>query len=269
MGNFDNAAATTFGCCARQVMAALQARGIDPEPFLAEAGIVSDELFRRDRRIHALEEARIPQIIRCALGDSSLGFSLGTIATTSETGLPYYLLKSSPTLRHAIMIFGDFGSLVNQSVIPTVCVKEGRQLSIAFRYYCVKRRCLSHVVEYYIAFIVKLLRDIGGSNVSPVRVAFSHSRSLGVVEFERFFGCSVQFDATVDELVFGSDTLDLPASNSDPILLPILRGLAQDMMAKVGLDSSSWPRLRFFRRQSTHQFFLLRRGEDIASDIDP
>ena len=172
------------------------------------------------------------------MGDSCLGFSLGTTATTSETGLPYYLLKSSPTLRHAIMVFSDFSGFVNQSIIPAVCVTDSQQVSIAFRYHGLTPRRLTHAVEYYIAFIVKLLRDAGGSNVSPVRVAFSHSRSLGIVEFERFFGCSVQFDATVDELVFGSDTLDLPTPNSDPILLPILRGLAQDMMAKVGLDSS-------------------------------
>jgi AraC-like DNA-binding protein len=42
-------------------------------------------------------------------------------------------------------------------------------------------------------------------------------------EFERFFGCPVQFGAPADQLVFSNETLALPLITGDPHLLETLR----------------------------------------------
>ena len=42
----------------------------------------------------------------------------------------------------------------------------------------------------------------------------------------------------MDELEFEGETLDLATSSDDPVLLPILRGYAREMLVNVGTATS-------------------------------
>ena len=57
------------------------------------------------------------------------------------------------------------------------------------------RYAARHNMEYVVAGIRTALRTISGRNVAPTKVAFAHNRNSDVREFERFFGCPVEFGA--------------------------------------------------------------------------
>ena len=65
------------------------------------------------------------------------------------------------------------------------------------------------------AVIVRALRELAGRNIRPVRVAFAHARNADLREFERFFGCPVEFGRAVDEGV-ASDLLSSQTPRSAP-----------------------------------------------------
>jgi AraC-like DNA-binding protein len=54
-------------------------------------------------------------------------------------------------------------------------------------------------------------------------VAFAHERTADLKEFERFFGCQVEFGKPHDQMAFSNEALALPLVTRDPHLLETLR----------------------------------------------
>ncbi len=75
---------------------------------------------------------------------------------------------------------------------------------------------------------VKAIRAASGYDVRPTRVRFAYIRPSGGREFERFFGCSVEFGAPSDQLEFSNETLALPLITADPLLLEVLRPFCEE-----------------------------------------
>ena len=67
------------------------------------------------------------------------------------------------------------------------------------------------------------MREHAGRNVRPTNVAFAHARSSDLREFERFFGCPVEYGAPTDRWTFSNETLALPLLTGDPYLLETLQ----------------------------------------------
>ena len=64
---------------------------------------------------------------------------------------------------------------------------------------------------------------MSGLNVAPTKVAFAHNRNSDVREFERFFGCPVEFGAPNTVFQISANALRLPLITADPKLLRVLR----------------------------------------------
>jgi hypothetical protein len=62
-------------------------------------------------------------------------------------------------------------------------------------------------------------------------VSFAHTRVSGGREFERFYGCRVEFGASSDLFEFSNDALAIPLLSADPKLLNALEPFC-DMAAK-------------------------------------
>ena len=68
-------------------------------------------------------------------------------------------------------------------------------LAIVFEYVGLPRYAGRHNMEYVVAAIAAALRTMSGRKLVPAKVAFAHNRNSDVREFERFFGCPVEFGA--------------------------------------------------------------------------
>jgi len=69
---------------------------------------------------------------------------------------------------------------------------------------------------------------MAGRNVHPTQVIFTHPRNSHLREFERFFGCPVEFGGVMDQLTFSNDTLALPLLTEDRHLLETLRPICDE-----------------------------------------
>ena len=83
----------------------------------------------------------------------------------------------------------------------------------------ISRHRSRQVIEFGLTIILKALREITGRNVRPERVACVNARNSDLREFERFFGCAVEFGARSDVVVYSHETADLPLATHDPHLL--------------------------------------------------
>jgi AraC-like DNA-binding protein len=74
----------------------------------------------------------------------------------------------------------------------------------------------------------KGLREIAGRKICPAQVTFVHPRNSDLREFERFFGCPVEFGASMDQLAFSNETLALPLVTEDRYFLETLQPICDE-----------------------------------------
>jgi hypothetical protein len=91
------------------------------------------------------------------------------------------------------------------------------------------RHSVRQNTEFGIAVVMKALREYSGRSICPTRAAFVHARNSDLRDFQRFFGCPIEFGQAANEgsscglLEFSNDTLETPLITADEGLLNALR----------------------------------------------
>ena len=78
-------------------------------------------------------------------------------------------------------------------------------------------------VEFLLAVNLKGMRENAGRNVRPINVRFAHLRTSNLREFERFFGCPIEYGFSSDQWSFSNETLAMPHLFEDSYLLATLQ----------------------------------------------
>jgi AraC-like DNA-binding protein len=99
------------------------------------------------------------------------------------------------------------------------------------------RHGLRQNAEFGISVLFKALREMARHRIRPTRAAFVHARNSALREFERFYGCPVEFGRAASEgvssdlLEFSNDALNIPLITADRKLIAALQPFC-DMAAK-------------------------------------
>jgi hypothetical protein len=86
-----------------------------------------------------------------------------------------------------------------------------------------------------LAVTLKGTRELVGCNVFPTALAFAHVRNSDLREFERFFGCPVEFGATSDLVWYSDETTALPFVAADPYRLEALKPICDEAARVAGM----------------------------------
>jgi AraC-like DNA-binding protein len=184
----------------------------------------------------AAAQAKFLNFAAEATNDSVFGFHLAEMADPREGGILFYVASAAKDLGEALSLLVRYFRIVNESVrLKLARTPEGVAVEIAF--VALTRHLVQQNAEFGLAVILKALRKFTGRNIRPIRVAFAHARNSNLREFERFFGCPVEFGrvanegASSDLLEFSNDTLAIPLVTADAKLLSALQPFL-DMAAK-------------------------------------
>jgi AraC-like DNA-binding protein len=119
---------------------------------------------------------------------------------------------------------------VNEGVIQNFI--DGRVIGIRTDFSGVSRYRDRHQVEFWTATMLRLLRDFTGVRLKPQRVSFAHPAKQRVREMNHYFGCTVEFGAAKDEVVFARNVGNLPVVNADPFLNRVLLAICEETFAR-------------------------------------
>lgn len=252
---------TAMGLGARRAVAALQNRGVDPGPILAQCRLEVGAIEDRGARVCASAEARLIERAAEAVGDPTFGLHLAARGGADDAGLVSLVLATTPCVRETLRLFPHFGRIINESVSLSVAF-SAKGAVVELRYLGILRRGLKHAAEFQTAALVQALRDFTGNDLSPVHVSFAHLRTDDTKPFERFFRCPVAFGADVDRVVLSSETLEIPNRRADPYLLQTLRPFAEEEIAARYV-----PELSFREAVDNQIFHTLARGEPTIEAI--
>ncbi len=226
---------TVSGFAARCVIAALRERKIAVEPLLHRAGLLEDDLKRTDRRLGADSQGVLFESAAEAVDDAAFGLRLAQRVNPREAGLLFYAMSAAKNVDEALALLARYARIVHEAVRMKLA-REPEGMNVEMNFVGLSRHRFPQNVEFGMALILRAFREIAGRNIRPTRVAFAHARNANRRDFERFFGCPVEFGqsgvVTSDRMIFANATLAVPLVTEDSYLLTTLRPFCEEAAKK-------------------------------------
>jgi AraC-like DNA-binding protein len=232
---------TVTGFAAKQAIAALRTNQINPAPLLHRAGLSEQDLAAAEpsplhHRVSAGGQARFLDYAAEALDDSAFGLHLAERTDPHDAGILFYVATGAKNFGEALALFERYFRIVNEAVRLKL-TRTGEGVAAEVEFVGLPRHLVRQNAEFGISVILKALRELAGRSVRPTRAAFVHARNSDLRDFERFYGCTVEFgraaseSASFDVLEFSNDTVAIPLITADAKLLEALQPFC-DMAAQ-------------------------------------
>ena len=215
------------GFAARQAVAVLRKRNVPIAPLLKRAGVSEGDIDNRQRRIPALAEGKLLEYAAEVLGDNLLGLHLAQQANPREVGLLFYFASAAKDIDDALVLFARYCRIVNEAVRLKL-TRSSEGMIVETRFVGLPRHFAWQNTEFTIAAGIKSLREMAGRDFRPTRVTFTLASNAELTEFERFFGCPVEFSASADQMDFSNETLAIQLVTEDRHLLETLQPICEE-----------------------------------------
>jgi AraC-like DNA-binding protein len=218
---------TAAGFAAKQTIAFLRKRNVALAPLLRRAGLSENAFEKRPPRISAIAQGKLLEYAAEATDDSAFGLHLAQQSNPREAGLLFYVASAAQTIGDALSLYARYCRIGNEAVRPKLTQsREGLRVQLHFVGF--PRHLTRHNIEFMAVASIKGLREMSGRAFRLPQVSFVHARNSDLREFERFFGCPVEFGALADQLDFSNETLALPLVTEDRHLLDALQPICDE-----------------------------------------
>ena len=226
LGTLPNAA----GTITRLAYSQAKASGIATQYLLTKASLTLTQINNTSLRLRVRDQIKFLHLVALALQDEWFGFHLAQRPDLREFGFLYYVSASSETLGRALQQLARYSAIANEGVSLTYF--DSGNVGVTFHYVGVSRHADQHQIEFFMAFLVRLCRQLTGIRLVPTRVRFAHYRGGKHSELTRFFGDNVGFGASVDEVSFASTIKNMPVVTADNYLNKLLIIYCEEALAK-------------------------------------
>jgi AraC-like DNA-binding protein len=232
-----NAIPTATGWIARAAFAWASER-LNAEPLLKRAGLTLQQIKALDARIGARNQIRFLDVIARELSDEFLGIRLAQHFDLRELGLLYYVQASSETLGDALRRAARYCTIHNEGV--NITYRQSEYISMTCEYVGVARTADRHQMEFFIATLVRLCRQLTGRQLCPSRIQLMHRRTEVPPEFRTFFGCDIVFGSDIDEVAYPKAYAYLPVVDADLYLNSLLVKYCDEALSNRRKMSGAW-----------------------------
>ena len=229
---------TASGGIARAAYVRALSAGLAVGGLLKNAGLTRAQIRKPEVRIPVRSQVKFLNELAEHLNDDFLGLHLAQSMDLRELGLTYYVLASSEDLPNALMRLARYSAIHNECVKIHFSSRQG--MSISLEYVGVLRTSDRHQMEFFVAILVRLCRQLTGRNLSPLCVRLAHRRSEMPPELRALFGCPVEFGAPMDQVIFPLDAKDAALPNADPYLNKLLQQYCENILSMRRIKSGDW-----------------------------
>lgn len=193
-------------------------------------GVTVDPLPPNARRVDA---TRIEELYRCLTGPGRdrLGLHVAQTGRPGDLGVVDYLLRHCGTLGEAFHVLTRYVRILHDGWSLTVG-EQGSSMAISLAPQP-SRNSSRAAVEWGLARIVLLARELTGERFVPTRVRFWHAPPPDVREYREAFGCPVHFRQQRNEIIVPREAFALPIADADPRLWSVLTRCAEGVLADL------------------------------------
>jgi AraC-like DNA-binding protein len=211
---------------------------LDLGPLLQKAGLARHQIEAADARISVKSQISFLNQVSDALEDDFLGVHLAKSVDLRELGLIYYVLASSPNLANALTRLARYSTVSNEGVL--IAFSQDKHLVTSFEYVGITRGSDRHQIEFFIAILLRLCRELTGRHLVPQSVRLTHRRVFLPPDVKALFGCEVQFGARGDQVIFPADVRDASLTYADPYLNSLLEQYCEEILKKRRAKRGDW-----------------------------
>ena len=219
---------TATGFAAKEAIAVLRKHHVAIAPLLRRAGLSEHELAQAEydgsptsHRVSAVAQVKFLDYAAEAMNDSTFGLHVVEQADPHDAGIYFYLASAAKDIDEALALYARYFRIVNEAARLKL-TRKPNGVAVEIEFVGLPRHLAQQTAEFGMAALLKGLRVVAGRNIHPTRVSFAHMRRSGAREFERFYGCPVEFGASSDLFEFSDDSLAIPLLTADPKLLKAL-----------------------------------------------
>ena len=154
----------------------------------------------------------------------------------------FYVTSAAKTIGETLPLYERYCRIVNEAVRVKM-LRNQSGVAIEINFVGLSRHQFRQNAEFVLAANLKGMRENAGLNIRRIGVTFAHPRNFDLLEFERFFGCPVEYGSASDQWPFSNETLAAPLITGDPYLLgtlqPFCDEAARERNTAVGTLRSS------------------------------
>ena len=159
---------TAGGGISRAAYALASDTKLSVELLLRRANLSLDQAKNPRLRIAVKDQIKFLNLVADELDDEFLGIRLAQTADLREVGLVYYVMASSETLGEALQRVARYSMIQNEGV--RIGYRAGKSVALTFSYFGVARRLDRHQIEFIIAFLLRLCRNLSGLSLVPSQI---------------------------------------------------------------------------------------------------
>ena len=215
----------------RQLAEGLAQQGYPVKQLLTQVGLSERDLQGKDARTSFAKNAAFFELAAETTENINLGLEFAQSRDTRDAGLLGYVGLNSPTVKDALKNLSRYRRVMSDALEINVDELEKMGTVYWWRRGLAPARCRQYM-EFGTTNLIRGLREVTKRRVKPVRVTFAHPRNARIKEFERFFGCPVEFGRRTNLIELSQTDLRAPIIEADKRLLNILRGYCVEVLAK-------------------------------------
>jgi AraC-like DNA-binding protein len=215
------------------VHSAMVEAGLNVQAIYHRLGYNVDRLSQRDLRTPHRLQAYFWETVEAVTGDPDIGLHLCAHMPPFGGEVLEYLFFSSPTFREGCQRALKYLRLVSDAL--NVRLVEGpHSARVVVVSAALQAPQLRHTEICMLYGLIQFTRGVSeGKFHPPHRVRLHCTRRSPQEEYERVFGCPVEFEAPESEIEFDPALLDYRSPHYDPDLLRLHEELAEKRLSKV------------------------------------
>ena len=220
------------------VLRQAEAAGLDRAELLRAADLSEEALADPDARILVRKNLDLWKFILDSLPDPDLGIRFGSELEIRDAGLVGYTMLHSATLLDALERLFRFGRILEEADPAELRLGSDRA-EYGWRAYPQQEVLLQRMIDYELAALVGVVREITGVDIEPLEIRLPHAkRPSDLSAHRRFFRCTISFDQPAVGVVFRRRDLDLPVREADAELGGYLERYAEEVLEALAPGGS-------------------------------
>ena len=207
--------------------------GIDVDAIYSRLGYDAAKLPLKELRTPHQQQALFWQIVEGVTGDADVGLHLCPHLPLFRGEVIEYLMFSSPTFGDGIVRALKYLRLISDALsVRLVNDEAGARICVIGS--TLEAPQLRHTEIIVVYELIQFARSVTESRFAPpLRVKLRCSARSPRAEYERVFGCPVDFDGAESEIWFDAALLEYRSPRWDPDLLRLHEELAQKRLSDL------------------------------------
>ncbi|MBD2859544.1 AraC family transcriptional regulator [Spongiibacter sp. KMU-158] len=215
------------------VYPAMVSMGLDVERIVTECKISPTLLKDRSARFPHAAQVQFWRVLEELSGDSLIGLHLADALPVYRGQVVEYLFLSSANFGEGLRRAQNYQRLVTDAV--QFIAHIGDEISrVTLEFAGGDEPSLRHRNECYARFLIRYFQAVTDGEFTATEVNLnSQPPASDVAEYERVFGCPVNFGQEEESLVFASEILKTPSIHAEPDLLKLHEKVASKQLERL------------------------------------